>query len=394
MPRATGTSTTANTCRVLPNCSPRLPPSAGSKQAIARFVITGRVTTATSEFTAVSVMLRATSPRNRWLNRLAVVPPGEAASSSRPTASSGGRSKASTRPKQIAGRTSSCRARAMTTALGCRPTRAKSATVSDRPSPNMTRASASGSRTVVSAESMRPSGQATEGRAGRPTGRDLHRGACASRFRSAAHARVNERVGSAVRRRGPRGRSAPGRGRLGALGAEKPDRLCAPSQNGLMPDLPHRHSAMVSPAGVDLGAVLVDQPEVAAHDQRAVAVGRDGGAGALRAARSAPPRPRGPAGRRARSDRGLATPPPCPAPPPGTRRPRRTPGRVTGSRAGCARSGDRRPRRPARGAVHPRPPARPAAAARRSRRRSRPPPRPARAARRWPGRRRPRAPHR
>ena len=36
-----------------------------------------------------------------------------------------------------------------------------------------------------------------------------------------------------------------GRGRLGALGAENPDRLCVPSQKGLMPDFPHRHSAMV-----------------------------------------------------------------------------------------------------------------------------------------------------
>ena len=38
---------------------------------------------------------------------------------------------------------------------------------------------------------------------------------------------------------------AAGRGRLGALGAENPDRLWVPSQNGLMPDFPHRHSAMV-----------------------------------------------------------------------------------------------------------------------------------------------------
>ena len=63
-------------------------------------------------------------------------------------------------------------------------------------------------------------------------------------------------------------------------------------------------------AGVDLGAVLVEQPEVAAHDQRPVAVGRDGGAGARRARRrpraaraaggSRPPLPRP----RARHTRG------------------------------------------------------------------------------------------
>jgi hypothetical protein len=42
---------------------------------------------------------------------------------------------------------------------------------------------------------------------------------------------------------------AAGRGRLGALGAENPARLCEPSQNGLMPDFPHRHSAIVSRPG-------------------------------------------------------------------------------------------------------------------------------------------------
>ena len=42
---------------------------------------------------------------------------------------------------------------------------------------------------------------------------------------------------------------AAGRGRHGALGAEKPDRLWVPSQNGLMPDLPHRQSATVSRPG-------------------------------------------------------------------------------------------------------------------------------------------------
>ena len=42
-----------------------------------------------------------------------------------------------------------------------------------------------------------------------------------------------------------------------------------------MPDFPHRHSAMVVAAGIDLRAVLVDEPEVAADDQRPVPVGRD-----------------------------------------------------------------------------------------------------------------------
>src|SRR3954470_5983886 len=42
---------------------------------------------------------------------------------------------------------------------------------------------------------------------------------------------------------------AAGRGRGGALGAAKPDRLWVPSQKGLMPDFPHRHSATVSRPG-------------------------------------------------------------------------------------------------------------------------------------------------
>ena len=55
---------------------------------------------------------------------------------------------------------------------------------------------------------------------------------------------VTPRVGAPSRRI-----CAAGRGRLGALGAENPDRLCVPSQKGLMPDFPHRHSAMVSRPG-------------------------------------------------------------------------------------------------------------------------------------------------
>ena len=49
---------------------------------------------------------------------------------------------------------------------------------------------------------------------------------------------------------------AAGRGRDGALAAWKPDRLWVPSQNGLMPDLPQRHSATVSaPGSISLPSV-------------------------------------------------------------------------------------------------------------------------------------------
>ena len=107
------------------------------------------------ELIAVRVMLSATSPRKRWLKRLAVVPPGDAASSIMPMPSSGGRSKSTTRPKQTTGSSTSWQPSATATALGARPTRRKSARVRSRPSPNMMIASARGSPTVVSAESMR-----------------------------------------------------------------------------------------------------------------------------------------------------------------------------------------------------------------------------------------------
>ena len=121
---------------------------------MARLVISGNETIEITELTAVSDTLRATSPRNRWLNRLALVPPGEAASSIMPTASSGGRSKTITRPKHTSGSRSSWQPRAMTMTLGCCATRRKSATVSESPSPNMMMPRARGRPTVVSAESM------------------------------------------------------------------------------------------------------------------------------------------------------------------------------------------------------------------------------------------------
>ena len=79
-----------------------------------------------------------------------------------PTASSGGRSKSLTRPKQTSGSSSSWQPSAMATAFGCRATRRKSSRVSESPSPNMMMPRASGSPTVVSAESMpRTLGSAT-----------------------------------------------------------------------------------------------------------------------------------------------------------------------------------------------------------------------------------------
>src|SRR5690606_38558782 len=72
-----------------------------------------------------------------------------------PTARMGGRPKASTSPKQTAGRRMIWQASAMSTAFGCLPTLAKSPTVSERPSPNMMMPRATGSPMVVNADPMR-----------------------------------------------------------------------------------------------------------------------------------------------------------------------------------------------------------------------------------------------
>ncbi len=117
MPRRTGRSTIANTSTTLPNCSAT--ESSRSNQAIARLVMIGRVKIATTELIAVRVTLSATSPWNRWLNRLALVPPGDAARSIMPMPRSGGRSNSTTRPKQTAGSRISWQASATTTARGC-----------------------------------------------------------------------------------------------------------------------------------------------------------------------------------------------------------------------------------------------------------------------------------
>ncbi len=116
--------------------------------------MSGIVKAARTELIAVRLTLRATSPWKRWLNRLAVVPPGEAASSITPTARSGSRSKATTRPNAMTGSTSTCSTSATATARGVRATRRKSSTVKERPRPNMMIASAIGRPMLISAESF------------------------------------------------------------------------------------------------------------------------------------------------------------------------------------------------------------------------------------------------
>ncbi|MNP25273.1 hypothetical protein D3C76_1180710 [compost metagenome] len=79
---------------------------------------------------------------------MAVVPPGEAASSIRPTARAGARPKPLVIRKQINGNTTSWQPSPMMTGLGNFTTRAKSARVSDRPRPSMMMPRAMGKNAV------------------------------------------------------------------------------------------------------------------------------------------------------------------------------------------------------------------------------------------------------
>ncbi len=77
------------TSTTLPNCSGTTC-AVSAKAAIAQLVISGSVTIDSTVLIAVSEIFIATLPPNKWLNRLADTPPGDAASSSRPTAYTGG----------------------------------------------------------------------------------------------------------------------------------------------------------------------------------------------------------------------------------------------------------------------------------------------------------------
>ena len=60
------------------------------KWASDQFMTSGSQTSESTLLMAVSVMFSATSPRARWLKMFAIAPPGEAASSIRPSAKTGG----------------------------------------------------------------------------------------------------------------------------------------------------------------------------------------------------------------------------------------------------------------------------------------------------------------
>ncbi len=147
MPSVTGAITSTATSSTLPTgggtCA-----SAPRNHDSASAVHSGSVSRASRLLMAVSVMLSATSPRAMWLNRLAVTPPGEAASSTRPSASSPGSLKARHSPMATGGSSRVCTTSATATARGNCSTRRKSASVRCRPSPAITTASAMGRNTT------------------------------------------------------------------------------------------------------------------------------------------------------------------------------------------------------------------------------------------------------
>jgi hypothetical protein len=95
MPSSTGSSTMAITSTSLPVCSGTTCPLL-AKWSMDQFAISGSVTMESAVLTAVSETFIATLPPNRCENRLAEMPPGEAASSISPMANTGGRPKPTT----------------------------------------------------------------------------------------------------------------------------------------------------------------------------------------------------------------------------------------------------------------------------------------------------------
>ena len=110
------------------------------------------MTTAATLLRAVIVIDSAVSPRARWVRRLASVPPGEAPSSTRPTASAASSPYSSATAKASRGEISTRFASPIRTPRGRTKMRLKSAGVSDSPSVPMIRASASGSSTVANTD--------------------------------------------------------------------------------------------------------------------------------------------------------------------------------------------------------------------------------------------------
>jgi hypothetical protein len=110
----------------------------------------GTVTIAPMLLIAVIVTESAVSPRERWVSMLAIMPPGEAPSRTRPTASSGESPNSSAMAKASRGEINARLSIPIATPRGATSTRRKSSRVRVRPRLNMITAIAAGSTTEVS----------------------------------------------------------------------------------------------------------------------------------------------------------------------------------------------------------------------------------------------------
>ena len=111
MPMLTGTRIITTRVRMVRSTGSSSTRSLSRKWPSAQLVNIGSVTTVTRLAATVSTMDSATSPRPRKANRLEVVPPGQAAMITNPTASAGERSSVIARPTPTSGSSTICATR-------------------------------------------------------------------------------------------------------------------------------------------------------------------------------------------------------------------------------------------------------------------------------------------
>ena len=119
------------------------------KNTIDKPTMSGNVNTLKTLITAVSDTDNAVSPRARWVIRLDVTPPGQAARIMTPTASAGCIGQTRTSRKATAGNSTIWLSAPTAKSFGCTTTRLKSSRTRARPSENMMNASETGRNTWV-----------------------------------------------------------------------------------------------------------------------------------------------------------------------------------------------------------------------------------------------------
>ena len=128
------------------NCTAALPPM---NHSIDQPTIHGMVKTHTMLEIAVRVTESAVSPLDKWVITFEVAPPGQAARTISPTASSPGSRKSSAKAKAMTGSMTSWQVSPTSFAFGCRKTRRKSSGTRLSPMPKSTAKSATGRATCL-----------------------------------------------------------------------------------------------------------------------------------------------------------------------------------------------------------------------------------------------------